>query len=460
VPGAAAWSRRSAVGAMAGAGLYFIAFGPRGAKERTDGKLVLDYWEKWTGKIEGQSMMDVVEAFNKSQDRIFVRYFSIGGIDEKAQIAISGGAPPDILGLWSYNVPGFADTGAIQPLDELGAPLGIKPDIYAAGMRPVTQYNGKMWACINTGGTLALYYNKQHFREAGLDPEKPPRTIPELDAANRKLLKKSGGAGPDAGGRITRFGFHHREPGWWPFIWPFYFGAKLVDTTPTPAHALINTPDVIAAYDWVQSYPNDYSLSALNDFRSTFGNYDSPLNPFISGQLSMVIQGPWLANMINLYKRDLDYGVAPFPVAEGLYDPAAPLGLVDTDILVIPRGVKHPEASMEFIAFTQQQRNVEYLSTKHCKGSPLAVSSESFLAHHPNKGVRVFDAIAKSPRAFIVPQTRAWLQIRDGFVAAFDEVWNQKGTPKAIMTALQARAQSALDNVADQAARRAAQERA
>jgi multiple sugar transport system substrate-binding protein len=440
------------VAAMGAGGLAFVLFGPRGSKERTDGRLVLDYWEKWTG-LEGRAMQKVVDDFNRSQNRLFVRYFSTGGIDEKAQIAISGGAPPDILGLWNYNIPGFADTGAIQPLDELGAPLGVKPDMYAAGMRPVVSYKGRMWAAINTGGTLALYYNKQHFREAGLDPDRPPRTIAELDAANRKIITH------DAQGRITRIGFHHREPGWWPFIWPFYFGAKLVATDgpgPRPARALIDAPEVIAAYDWVQSYPKEFGLSRLNDFRSTFGNYDSALNPFISGQLSMEIQGPWLANMINLYRKDLDYGVAPFPVAEGQYDPTAPLGLVDTDILVIPRGVRNPEASMEFIAYTQRPEVVEYLATVHCKGSPLAASSESFLANHPNKGVRVFDAIAKSPRAFIVPQTRAWLQIRDGFVASFDEVWNEKGTPAAIMSALQSRAQSALDRIADQAARRAA----
>ena len=41
---------------------------------------------------------------------------------------------------------------------------------------------------------------------------------------------------------------------------------------------------------------------------------------------------------------------------------------------------------MEFIAFTQRQEAVEFLSTVHCKNSPLAVSSPEFLARHPNRG--------------------------------------------------------------------------
>src|SRR5207302_1770748 len=153
------------------------------------------------------------------------------------------------------------------------------------------------------------------------------------------------------------------EPGWWPFIWPFFFGATLVDTGGAPtsraldrpddpwidtiqlhrrdaedaertvpnsslrplrlcgesfpsnaisaAKALIDAPEVIAAYDWVQSYPRAFGLDKLNNFRSTFGSYDSAQNAFIDNKVSMVLQGPWLANMINLYNKDLDYAVAP-----------------------------------------------------------------------------------------------------------------------------------------------------
>ena len=123
-------NRRIALGAIALAGAGFALFGPRPGKERSDGRLVLDYWEKWTG-VEGRAMQKVVADFNVSQSRIWVRYFATAGIDEKAQISIAGGAPPDILGLWNYNVPAFSESGAILPLDELGPKFGVRPENYA-----------------------------------------------------------------------------------------------------------------------------------------------------------------------------------------------------------------------------------------------------------------------------------------------------------------------------------------
>ena len=440
-----ALSRRIALGAFAAAGVGYALFGPRGGRERTDGRIVLDYWEKWTG-IEGKAMQKIVREFNASQDRIFVRYFATAGIDEKTQIAIAGGAPPDVVGLWNYSVPAFAAAGAILPLDELGRPHGINPEMYAAGVRQVTTYRGRMWATVNTAGVLALYYNKTQFKEVGLDPERPPRTIEEFDDMGRKLLLKKGE-------KIERMGFHHREPGWWSFIWGSHFGGSLYDEAKNRSTAA--SPLNVRGYDWVQSYPKDYGLEAVNDFRSSFGNYDSPLNAFIAGRLSMVVQGPWLANMINLHNPSLDYGVAPFPVADGLYIEDEPMGLIDTDVLVIPRGVKNPEASMEFVAYTQRQSVVEELSTVHCKGSPLASSSEKFRKEHPNKGIAVFEAISRSPRAFRVPPTPCWAQMKDEMDRALDRVWNIQDTPLNILTRTQQRSQAALDLAADRAARRA-----
>lgn len=442
-------SRRAALASLAAGGAAFALFGPRGAKESTRGRIVLDYWEKWTGH-EGLAMQRIVDRFNDSQSRIFVRYLVTAGIDQKTLVAIAGGDPPDIVGLWNYNVPAFAEANAILPLDDMARAAGLSLDDYASGVRPIMLHQGKWWAIINTAGTIALYWNKSVFRDAGLDPDRPPRTIEELDDLNRRLTLPA----PPSRAPVQRTGYLHAEPGWWPSMWGYYFGGSIYD--PKADRSLAASPENLAAYRWMQSYPLTLTPEREQQFRAGFGNYDSPLNAFLSGKLAMVLQGPWLANVIRAYKPDLDYAVAPFPVLASLFDPAAPIGLIDTDILVIPRGVPHPEACMEFIAFTQRRDNVEELATAHCKNSPLAHSSESFFANHPNRGVRVHDAIAKSPRSFLCPRTPTWLQFKAEFDASAEIMWTCRGTPDQVLPSLQQRTQAMLDRAADQRRRRAA----
>ena len=443
-------SRRAALVTFGLAGAGFVAFGPRPPREAIRGCIVLDYWEKWTGH-EGKAMQAVVDRFNASQDRIFVRYLMTAGVDQKATIAIAGGDPPDLLGLWSKTVVQFAETEAIVPLDELG---GITTERYAAGVRPVMTHpdrtgRERVWAVPNTGGTVAMFYNKALFREVGLDPEKPPRTIAELDDMTTRLDRI------DSDGTIRRVGFMHTEPGWWSFIWGQQFGASLYDQAQN--NCLLDDPRMVRAFEWIQSYSRRLGIKHTQNFKSAFATeYSSPRNAFLDGKAAMVVQGPWLANVIHTFKPELDYGVAPIPVDAPLLDPAAPIGLVDTDVLLIPRGTRHPEASMEFLKYTQRQDIVEELSLAHFKNSVLTSCSPEFQAHHPNKGIAVHNQIAGSPRAYVAPRTRVWPLFNRELDDIFHRTWNLEGTPADLLANAQRRVQSAMDNARTQARRRGA----
>jgi multiple sugar transport system substrate-binding protein len=97
-------TRRTALGLAGASAAALVVFGPKPADDIPSGRVVLDYWEKWTG-AEGEAMRRLVDEFNRTQDRIFVRYLAINSIDQKAMIAIAGGSPPDVIGLWNFNVP-------------------------------------------------------------------------------------------------------------------------------------------------------------------------------------------------------------------------------------------------------------------------------------------------------------------------------------------------------------------
>ncbi len=309
-----------------------------------------------------------------------------------------------------------------------------------------TGKSNSWWAAINTSGTLALYWNRAIFRDnaraleaRGLDPTRAPATIEDFELASEALNLTN------ADGTLARAGHLHLEPGWWSWIWGYYFGGPLYDAASD--RSLASSPETVAAYEWVQRTTAG-KVEQIERLRAGFGPYGTARCAFLTGEVAMVAQGPWMANLIREFTPDLDYGVAPVPVAKAVYDPTQPIALIDTDVLMIPRGCRHPEASMEFIAFTQRQENVEELATAHCKGSPMASVSESFLANHPNRGVRLHTSMASSPRAFVSPATPSWVEMKDIFDTAMARMWKHEAVAKEELATVQKRSQAILDRAA------------
>lgn len=416
---------------------------------------MLRYWEKWTG-AEGESIQTIVDEFNQTQGRIWVQRTPVSDIAAKAMTAIGGGDPPDLVGLYSYHVPLFAQTRAAMSMDEFASvrtSSPLDPEQYATSIRALLSYDGKQWGGVNTCYALGLYYNKRMFRDAGLDPERPPRTTDELDAASDRLTTIA------EDGRILRAGFLPNLPTWWPYFWPIMFGGRLFD--PATNRARLDDPASIAAYSWVQGYPNRIGPPRSREFGNTYGrNFHSPDDPFISGKVAMIVQGPWIANFINLHARKkpdgsphIEYAAVPVPVHESVFDEKSPLGMLEADVILIPRGCPHPEEAYEFFCYMQRRDVQERLAFMHCKSSPMRTCSPGFMESHPNPSVRVHDAIVKSERAIVLPQTRVWQAIADLTNGAFDAIWNGADV-RSTLAAVQTRAQTLLDTSAALAARR------
>lgn len=459
--GAATLTRRAAVAAMAAAGVGYIAlYSPR-RDPRERGRVVLDYWEKWTGQ-EADAMRTIVDRFNDAQDRIFVRYFSVSAIMEKALVAIAGGSPPDIVGLWNDKLPVFLDSGAILPLDALASefghdieqalarhaePVELQPDRYAPAVWAMMTYGGRIGGAVNTCSTLALYYSRKAFRDAGLDPNRPPRTIAELDDFNARLTSF------DSRGVLQRAGFIHSEPGWWKWIWGSCFGGRICDAQARRAEC--DSPENIRAYEWAQETSQRLGPSALTQFQSGFGGYNSIEQPILAGRVAMILQGPFVANVFHAFAPDFEYGAAPFPVVEPLVDDDNPVGMIESDMLCIPRGARHPREALEFILYTQRQEVAEFLARAHAKPSPLAETSPAFAATHPNHAIAVHERLVRSSRAFTKPLTRAWPRIEGEFNAMWGPMWELQVPAAEGLRAIQVRAQAHLDAEADRRRRRA-----
>ena len=299
------------------------------------GRVVVDYWEKWNG-FEADAMRSIVDTFNRSQDRIEVHFLSVDEVDTKLLLAASSGHPPDIAGLWSENIPDFAEKGALTPLDGALAEAGLGPETYLPVYWELCRHRGFTWGLPTTPACVALFYNKRLFRAAGLDPERPPRTMAELNEMSRRLtvveIERAGRrervpftelTPAERAGRhftLVQVGHLPQDAGMYTAEWGYWFGARYYDGD---GHILANDPGMLATYAWLRETSEAYGVDNLRDFGGSFGIQQSGQTPFLGGYEAMVVQGPWWPNFIAKYAPGLDWGVAPCPAVEGVA-PAVP----------------------------------------------------------------------------------------------------------------------------------------
>lgn len=398
------------------------------------GRVVVEYWEKWPGE-EGAAMQAVVDDFNASQDHIFVRKLTVSRIDQKMMLATAGGVPPDIAGLWAMYLTSYVENNALTPLDKLAREAGIREANYIPVYWQMCTQKSHLWALPTTPSVTALHWNKKMFREAGLDPEQPPRTLEELEQFNNRLTKRR----PD--GSLEQVGHLPQEPGWWTRDFSNWFGGSVWDGG---GRLLLEEQPSRDYFLWAASYEERFGGDAMNRLRGAFGNFASPQNPFFSGQVAMIVQGVWMNNFIRQYAPpDFEYGVAPFPAPAAHQGP--PIAIADCDVLVIPNGARHPKEAMEFIAYTQTRAAMEKLCLGQKKFTPLRDVSPGFVQNHPHPYLQTFIDIAKSPNVKPILALPTVLQYSNDLATYMNLLLLGRMGPDEARAALQERQQRALD---------------
>ena len=120
----------------------------------------------------------------------------------KALTAARGGKPPQLSVILSVDMFTLIDEDVIIPFDELASSDEDKEwlgSFYPAFMEN-SQTGGKTYGIPFQRSTPVLYWNKEAFAEAGLDPETPPTTWEETIEFGKKLVKK------DSDGNVSQWG--------------------------------------------------------------------------------------------------------------------------------------------------------------------------------------------------------------------------------------------------------------
>ncbi len=253
----------------------------------------------------------MVNDFEKGHPDIKIKSIYAGSYQDsvaKALTAYKGGNAPQLAVLLSTDMFTLIDEGAIVPFDPM-----VKTDsdkkwmngFYKAFMAN-SQTGGKTWGIPFQRSTIVMYYNKDLFKQAGLNPDAPPATWEELASQAKKLTKT------DSAGQVTQWGLEIPSGG--------SFAYWLFQALTTPNDAILANPDGNEVYldkpAVVQALQFWHDLAYKDKVMPT-GTIDWGTTPkdFLVGKTAMM----WTTtgNLTNVRKNaKFDFGVAPMPKAK------------------------------------------------------------------------------------------------------------------------------------------------
>jgi multiple sugar transport system substrate-binding protein len=286
---------------------------PRDSSGGPDAPIHIDLWQPWGG-ITGDQFRRVVAAFNATHPRIQVRpvYSPMDNSGStKFFISVAAGVPPDLAFVDGPQVAAWAELGLLDPLDDFFAREQIQEDAYWPPCWRQCQYQGHTWAITYAADpNFALVWNKTLFRNAGLDPEAPPRTIAEVDSDCDRLTKF------DANGYMLQMGMMP----WLVyggantiFTWGWLFGGHFYDAADHRVTA--DDPPNVAALEWLDQSAHRFGFERVNAFSSTFGA--GAQDPFFTGRIAMEAMHLSIVEQMPDYAPGLDFGIAPLPAPPG-----------------------------------------------------------------------------------------------------------------------------------------------
>ncbi|NSW52394.1 MAG: extracellular solute-binding protein [Anaerolineae bacterium] len=404
--------------------LMAITFTACGAKPEED---VLNVWITW-----GDNPAQLQALFDRYGEANGVKVVVSAPVEEDQILpALTGSAPPDVLILSGGDlVKSYAQEGLVVELSEAIDTGGIDlADIYDAPLAQCKQ-GDDIW-CLPWGADIyALFWNKDAFEAAGLDPESPPTTMEELEAYAEQLTV----VGDD--GTIEQIGFIPDQAWSHSDLYVRLFGGFWYSDDGT--QLAVNSQPMIDMLLWQQQFYDKYGYDEVLAFSTGFGDqYMSPDYPFYTGKLAMYVDGEWQTgpNFISALKPELNYGVAPFPYPAD-HPERANTGVVQGTVAVIPANVKDPEASAKLLAWIMSP---EVVAEEMCVNANLPTSKKA--AQDPcfmeNPKFKVFVDLMGSPNASYIITTPLSLELNDAYGLVEEQVLHTGADPVPLLNQLQ-----------------------
>lgn len=266
--------------------------------------IVLEYWTIFTGP-DGATMQALVDRFNEEHaGEIEVRMgvMPAGNFYERIITAVVSNRAPDVAIMHLDRVPEFATQGILLELDPYVEELGLVGEDYIEAVWNGGIINGKRYTIPLDTHPLVMYWNKDLFAAAGLDPESPPMDRDSFIEVTKLLTKDL-----DGDGRIDQWGTQ-LSVGWPNFMYWYSMlyqnGGELFNEEQT--EALFNSPAGVDALEYLTSLIHEHQVSPPNV------QVDADVEAFKRGELAIHFNGLWMLNGFREHPG-LNFGASMIP---------------------------------------------------------------------------------------------------------------------------------------------------
>ncbi len=399
--------------------LQVSAFGGGGEKPITLNVAVRDY------TLDNEPPWKTgVAAYQKLHPNVKIQLEGLPYNDmrDKVLIAVSAGKGPDIVYVDCIWLGEYANNKIIIPVTKyMNATPELKNDLYPPFLAGAT-WKGEIYGPWSHTDVRTLIWNKDMFKAAGLDPEKPPKTWAELRDYAKRLTNTSKGVW---GFGYPAFASEGSLDIWYPFVFQGGKGILSADNT----KAIFNQPHGVAAmqlyYDlmWTD-HASPPDLIGVEEGQHTEG--------FDAGKYAMIVAGgtpktndAW-KSMTNK-EFEAKVGQAPYPTGPG--------GKVATGsggwIIGITRDSKNPDIAWDFLKTVLKTQNmVDFVVADSDQACYKSVAEnpkyKEYLTHFEVRqglmGVTNFR-----------PPVPEYLKIADTLLNAMQKVLTQKANPQAAL---------------------------
>lgn len=333
-------------------------------------KTVLTYWNGFTG-TDGEVMQQIINIYNETNTlnvEVQMERVSWDTLYQQLATSLPVGEGPDITAFATEKIGGYAESGAIMPINDLyesGQVDAAKiPEVFNENL----QYNGDYYGVPADIASLALYYNKDIFDEAGVEYPTDDWTWDDLEAAALALTKDVDGEHQYGFGMATNNTIQ---------MWPIMIWAGGGDFIEDGKSVFNSKENVDTITRWANLITNDQ----IGPVTCTGADIDTL---FSTGKLGMYFCGPWAAGGFDA--SGINYGIAGVPSGPaGKATLAQGVGMYMTSSA--PEEKK--EAIYDFFAYWQSvDAQVEWSSSVGYPVSNSDAAEDERLAD--NEAVKIF----------------------------------------------------------------------